>query len=520
MMSRDRAVQHLEVARQAIAERRFADAYDACEQAVRADPSFAEAHANLGSSARLLLREGEAIDHLRTALKLDPQHPSIWNLLATILKNCGELDDAIDAYAHAAALSPGDESFHSNQLYTILFRHAGDPEHVAAEHFAWGRRATASVRQYTHQESRGRSPAQRLRVGYVSPHFHNHAVNFFVEPILENHDHRAVEVFCFSDSDRRDATNARLRSYADVWRDVLAVPDERVAEQIHADRIDVLVDLAGHLGRNRLMVFARRPAPVQVTYIGYQATTGLPCMDWRVSDSHCDPPGMTERYHTERLLRVEPCFFVYRPSASSPDEGPLPALANGHVTFVCQNNFAKVSPQCIALWADVLRAVPKSKLAVLVPDAPEPREKLLRAFGDLDIATPRIQLLPRASRLDYLRRCNEIDIALDPTPFNGHTTTCDALWMGVPIVTLSGNAYVSRYGGSALRGVGLEEWIASSPEQYVQIARDWAAQLPALASLRASLRERLRTSPVTDGIGFARRWEAAMRSAWADRATR
>jgi predicted O-linked N-acetylglucosamine transferase (SPINDLY family) len=352
-------------------------------------------------------------------------------------------------------------------------------------------------------------------VGYVSPYFTDHAVNFFVEPILRSHDRAQFEVFAYSDVAAPSATTHRLQSVVDHWRDTTHISDEQFSEQVRRDQIDILVDLTGHIGGSRLLAFARKPAPVQVTYIGYQNTTGMRAMDYRLTDDYADPLGHTEALHTEALVRLPRSFFCYLPSPDAPSVGPLPALRNGYVTFGSFNNFQKIHAEVLKAWADILRQVAGARLVMIVGHAPQAAERVHEFFASRGIERERVELVPRLSREEYLRRIASVDVALDPFPFNGHTTTCDCQWQGVPVVTLSGSTYLSRFGGSGLATLGLDDWIATSPEQYVAIAVAKAADLAGLATLRDSLRDRMAASALLDHAGFTRRLETAYRTLWA-----
>jgi predicted O-linked N-acetylglucosamine transferase (SPINDLY family) len=348
-----------------------------------------------------------------------------------------------------------------------------------------------------------------LSVGYVSAHFRRHAVAVFLEPVLAAHDHSAVRVFCYSDVRCPDEVTARFKAHADVWRDVAGLSDEQLAEQVRADRLDILVDLAGHIAGNRMLLFARKPAPIQVTYLGYQATTGLATMDYRLTDAVADPPGQTEAFHTEKLFRLPRAFFCYRPPMEMPPVSELPARSAGHVTFASMNNFAKVSPRCLALWARLLKAVPGSRLALLIAGGAPNAGRILPAFTQAGVDGSRIEFVGRLGLQQYLEMYRRIDILLDPMPFSGHTTTCDALWMGVPVVTLAGPAYVSRMTASVLAHLPLPELIAQSAEQYLAIAAGLATDLDRLADLRRRLRGMMQQSCISDAAGFARDLEAA-----------
>ena len=312
----------------------------------------------------------------------------------------------------------------------------------------------------------------------------------------------------------------RLRGLSDQWRDIAGKTDDRVAALIREDRIDILVDLAGHTAGNRLLVFARKPAPVQVTWLGYPNTTGLEAMDYRLTEAVSDPPGQTERWHSEELIRLPGTFSCYGPPAESPPVGPLPALEAGHVTFGCFNNLAKLTPPAIELWSQILREVPGARLLLKsrgLADL-ETAAGVREEFGRRGIEPARLEFNGQElSVTNHLALYNRVDLALDTFPYNGTTTTCEALWMGVPVVTLAGATHVARVGASLLTHLSVEELIADSPVGYVARCVDLAGDLPRLAEIRAGLRERMRASPLCDAPGFTRGFEDALRGMWRGR---
>jgi len=297
-----------------------------------------------------------------------------------------------------------------------------------------------------------------------------------------------------------------------VWRDSADWSDSELANRIRADQIDILVDLALHTNGNRLQVFARKPAPVQVTWLGYPGTTGLASMDYRLTDPYLDPPGERDAFYTEKSIRLPHCFWCYGPIRQAVEVSALPALSAGYMTFGCLNNFTKVSRAVLTLWASLLSAVPNSRLRIHMTR--DRQSKVIAQFAELGIEANRIRFAEKQPFVKYLEDYNRIDIALDPFPYAGGTTTCDALWMGVPTVTLRGHTAVGRGGVSILSNVGLTDWIAENPGQYVSIAKNKAADLPALAELRANLRERMRQSPLMDGKRFTDEMESAYRQMW------
>ncbi|HEY9843927.1 MAG TPA: hypothetical protein V6D23_25880 [Candidatus Obscuribacterales bacterium] len=355
-----------------------------------------------------------------------------------------------------------------------------------------------------------------LKIGYVSPIFRHHAAAFFIEPLLMAHDRQNYDVFCYSDVKTPDAMTRRLQSLAGNWRETHGLEHRALAELIHRDQIDILVDLAGHTAHNRLVVFALKPAPVQVTFRDYPNTTGLSTIDYRLTDAWADPPGLTERFHTEELVRLPLGFSCYLPP-ESPAVADLPALSSGYVTFGSFNNLCKLSPATLDLWAGVLRAVPGSRLllkSLALADAPTCQNFKAR-FAAQGIAAERLLLQGHSPTFrEHLDSYRQVDIALDPFPYNGTTTTCEALWMGLPVVTLAGSTHVARVGVSLLMSLGLKDWIANTQEEYIALARHLAADPAALKQIRAGMRACLRASTLCDAERFTRSVEAAYRTMW------
>jgi predicted O-linked N-acetylglucosamine transferase (SPINDLY family) len=495
---------------------RYREAAAELTLATRHDPKSALAWCNLAGALREAGELEAGVSAAIRAIELDPNMSYAHSNLGILLKALGRVDQAIAAYRRAIELSPDSPLQGSNLVYALNFDPSYDPDAIWAEHRRWGQTHTDPLTAASAPHTNDRSPDRRLRIGYVSAHFKDHAVNFFVEPILAHHDPAAAEIFCYANLDRGDQTTDRLKNYAQHWRPIAALSDEHVAQQIRADQIDILVDLSGHIAGNRLQVFAHKPAPVQVTYIGYQNTTGMAAMDYRLTDDWSDPPGTTDAFYTERLVRLPQSFFCYQPSADAPAVTPLPALERGYVTFGSFNNFAKITPQVLATWADILNRVSGSRLVLLADTAPSLAAHVRCAFAARGVAADRVELVARRPRGEYLRLINQVDIALDPFPFNGHTTTCDALWQGLPVVCLAGNTYPQRFGSSALVTLGMAELVAGSIGEYMQIAATLAADPERLAGLRATLRARMAASPLMDFAGFTRNLEAAYRRMWTD----
>jgi predicted O-linked N-acetylglucosamine transferase (SPINDLY family) len=397
-------------------------------------------------------------------------------------------------------------------LYTLNLLADQAPAEVAAEHRRWAQCHAAFPGAGGRLLAASGPSDRRLRVGYVSPDFVLHAVSFFILPILAAHDRNRWEVFCYSNARVADAVTGRIRGLAEHWRDIARLSDDAAAELIRRDGLDVLIDLAGHTAHNRLLVFARRPAPVQATWLGYPNTTGLPQIDYRLTDAVSDPPGTTEAWHSEKLWRLPGPFLCYEPPAVAPAVNALPADPADGVTFACFNNLAKINPELVGLWARLLRDVPGSRLLLKSPGlADPPTVAAVRArFAAAGVAGDRIGCDgTRLSVADHLGLYRGVDVALDAHPYNGTTTTCEALLMGVPVVTLAGQVHAARVGASLLTHLGRSEWIAATADAYVEIARGLAGDRSRLGAIRAELRAQLLRSPLCDAVGFTRRLESA-----------
>ena len=454
-----------------------------------------------------------AIEATTKAVELAPDSAEAHDALGGELQWTGQMPAAMEQFRLALQIDPTHQSAHSKLVYSMLMQDGFSPAEILAEHVEWSRRQTGTIIPLRRPRNMP-DPNRRLRIGYVSPNFRSQAVSTFVLPILQHHDQTNIEIYCYSDVEVPDATTARYQSVAHQWRDTARLSDEELARQIRADRIDIVVELTGHIGKGRLRAMAYRPAPVQVGYIGYQGTTGVSAVDYIITDDWADPPGKSETNYVEKPYRLPGSFFVYAPTGDAPLVGPLPAKRAGYITFGCLNAVSKVTPRAVALWARVLLAVPGSRMHVLSTRCAATDYRLLSEFSAAGIFVDRLVLLQRSSPAAYFRRYNAIDIALDPVPFNGHTTTCDAAWMGVPTVTLSGKIYAHRYGGSALRNLNLPDLVTGSENAYVVAAVGLASDLDRLTQLRSSLRFTMQQSLITNGPAFTRNLEAAYRDMW------
>jgi predicted O-linked N-acetylglucosamine transferase (SPINDLY family) len=482
-------------------------------RALELKPNDAQLHNNLGAVLCGQDKLDEAVACYRRALELKPDFAKAQNNLGAALKDQGMLDEAIACWRRALELKPDYAEAHSNLAYAQMFCPGCDARTLYEECRRWNHRHAAPLARLVQPHGNERSPERRLRVGYVSPDFRDHCQSFFTAPLFSRHDREKFEIVCYADVVRCDGGTERLCRDADAWRSITGLDDERVAQSIRDDRIDVLVDLTMHMARNRLLVFARKPAPVQVSWLAYPGTTGLSSIDYRITDRYLDPPGLDGPYYAEESVRLPDSFWCYDPLSGEPAVNSLPAAEKGYVAFGCLNNFCKVNPPVLKIWAAVLKAVDRSRLTILSAEGTHRRHTLdlLAAEG---VAPDRVTFVARQPRRQYLTYYHGIDIALDTIPYNGHTTSLDSLWMGVPVVTLVGTTVVGRAGVCQLMNLGLPDLIASTPEQYVQVAATLAHDLPRLRQLRATLRQRMQASPLMDGPRFARNIEAAYREMW------
>lgn len=493
---------------------RHAEAHATLARAVEMEPHNASPWNYLGALFYDLGQLDKARPAFVRAIELRPGYADAHGNLASVLKAAGDIEAAISGYRSALACDPGNRAMHANLAYALTFA-TDDAATIRAEAEAYSARHEAPwlAQAVTHANSPER--ARRLRIGYVSPDFRQHCQALFMTPLLAHHDHRAFEIVCYSTTSRPDDVTRRLASYADLWRDVREFDDERLARQIRDDGIDILVDLTMHMDGARRLVFARRPAPVQVAWLAYPGTTGSAAIGWRLTDPWLDPPGVpgVDAQYTERSLRLPDSFWCYDAQASGVEVSALPALAVGHVTFGCLNNPCKLTDATLALWSGVFAALPDARLVLLAPEG-EARAKLAARLASHGVQAARVRFVGMQAREDYLRTWSQIDIALDTVPYNGHTTSLDAFWMGVPVPTRVGRAVAGRAGLSLLANLGLRDLAAHSDAEYVAIVTALARDLPRLAALRAGLRERMTASPLMDGARFARAVEGAYRQMW------
>jgi protein O-GlcNAc transferase len=508
------AAGHYKLGDALLALRRYNAAIAAYDSAIRFKPDYFEALSNRGNALMSQGRPDAALASYETAMRIKPDLAAGHYNLGTALQALSRFDAAIASYETAIRLQPDYTKPHSNLVMCLHYQPDNDEEVILKA----ARRFAAKI-QTKPRSSFGNTgePDRRLRIGYVSGDLYRHSVADYLSPVLGHHDPAAVEVFCYSNSHTTDDITDRLRASAHHWRNVAGLPDAAAAAQIIADGIDILVDLSGHTNGNRLPVFAGRAAPVQAAWLGFWGTTGLPAMDYILSDEDTIPPGH-ERYYSERVLRLPGGRFCYQPPAYAPSPVSPPSLTGGGTTFGSFNNLAKIGPEVIRLWAQVLHAVPGSRLLLkwkTLASAPV-RQELAAAFMAAGIAADRLVLRGGSPHEAMLAEYGDVDIALDPFPFSGGVTSCEALWMGVPVVTLPGPSAASRQTLGFLRAIGQRDWVARSQGDYIHAAAALAEDKKRLAERRAVQRQRMALSPLCDGGGFTRKLEAAYQTMWRD----
>jgi predicted O-linked N-acetylglucosamine transferase (SPINDLY family) len=478
-----------------------------CRMRLAAVPNDTDALYHL--SGVLLSRQhfSDGIACLRRILALNPRHLNAWIDLGCAVKKLGDIEQALDCFRQALTIDPASAIASDNYLFALLFTPRQSPAEIFAAHRRWGMALPIAPKAGLQPLPAG----EKIKIGYISPDFREHSVASFFEPLLAAHDRHAFQITCYHSHDVEDQVTARLRQSADQWRTIADMDDETAAAVIRRDGIHILVEMAGHTAWNRLELLNLRPAPLQVTWLGYPHSTGLASVDYRISDGCADPLGSSELLHTEQLWRIAAPFLCFMQPENAPPVAPLPAERNGFVTFCSFNNFAKVNDEVIALWREILDELPEARL-------------LLKSevFADEVTAANIIQLsgLPRErliligttpDRGAHLALYGQVDIALDTFPYNGTTTTCEALYMGVPVVTLRGEHHAARVGGTLLEAVGTPELMAENRANYVAAAVSLAQDLPKLRQLRAGLRGMLEGSALMDRHGFAVKIEAAYR---------
>ena len=493
------------------------DAIQYFKNVIKIKPDYAEAHANLGFMYAHIGELSEALDSYQKSIQCNPDNAVAHNNLGNLFKDRCEHDKAIWHYEKALTIQPDYADAHSNLLLCINYLTEVSPSEIFEAHKKWQEQQAPDLAGKIQSYANDLSTDRRLRIGYISPDFRDHSVARFLEPVLIKHDKNKFEIYAYSNVKIEDRTTARFRRLTNHWRDISTSDTEAAVTQIRDDMIDILVDLAGHTANNSMPVLVRKPAPVQVTYLGYPATTGLSTMDYRLTDAAADPPGLTDEYYTERLIRLPHGFLCYQPSAETLAINDLPSQTAGFVTFACFNNQAKINNTLIKLWQKILAELPGARLLLKSHQLSDLsiRTSVQKRLADMGITLDRVEMVGwLESFSQHMDIYNKTDIALDTYPYNGTTTTCEALWMGIPVITLAGKSHHSRVGTSILTSAGITEFITETPDDYVDIAVNLARDTAKLARIRHTLRERISESPLTDAGQFTLDLENAYEQMW------
>lgn len=486
------------------------------QRAITIAPEFFAFHHNLANTLLKANKYEKAYDSIKRAIELEPDNPLGYHTLGMIQISI-DVESAIDSFRKGLILDPENSGLHSALLLALNYLPNISANSLFQEHLQYASNHASKASQIFHSPRKldKGSPAPKLRIGYVSADFNHHAAGYFIEPVFKHHNKQAFKIYAYYNGTKNDGRTQRLRSYADKWRDIANLTDEEVSQQVRNDNIDILVDLSGHTNAHRLLVFSRKPAPVQISWLGYPNTTGLDTIDYYFTDNIASKEE-DGRYFSEELYPLKHGFSCYMPDNNAPRIGPLPAATNRWVTFASLHNLSRLNNEVIALWSKVIRSIPGSRLMILRHDITEStRYRLTSQFAIHGVGKERLMLLKKPRHGDWhMAAYHDVDISLDTFPWSGHTTACEALWMGVPVITLAGVAHASRRVASVLTQVGMSELIATSDMQYVNAACNLASNLPHLAKLRANLRARMRDSILCDASGFTATLERAYQDIW------
>lgn len=491
-----------------------AQAEEMAKKTLELNPNLVEAHGNLGNVYKKQGNYEKAEFHFKEALKLEPDQAKVLYHLGATLLFSNRHKEASEHLRKAVEINPEFYQSHSSLVYALNYIEQQDQQHVFEEHRQWGTQHSAGIQEegwpWIERDLR-----KKLRIGFVSPDFRAHVVALFIQQLFKHYDKNQFEFYGYAEVENPDGYTSTFMNLLDGWRSTIGVPDQEVYQTIKNDHIDILIDLAGHSAGNRLKVFSMKPAPIQVSYLGYINTTGLQEMDYRFCDAYVNPH-KTQAYYTEQLIHLPGSFSCYEPINPSPPVAETPGLTNQYVTFGCFNNTNKLTPGTIRVWSELLKELPSSKLLLKSSHLNDPQtiERFKVQFLEQGVKEEQLIFEGSSEIYEYLASYNKIDIALDPFPHNGGTTSHDLLWMGVPMITLEGDRYVSRFGLSILTNLGYPEWIASNEKEYIHKASALASDLDALNTIRLGLREKMNTSPLCDGTTFSRNFERTLRSLW------
>jgi len=492
----------------------LASAQAALDRYLQAQPDDRAALMVLGEIHFLANRLDEATGCVERVLAGDPHAPGAHGLLANIFRNQARHRDALRHYELAILHDRNPVLAFQNLLFFMMCGADFSAADIHAKHREFARRFEQPLLSAPPAFRNVPDPGRRLRLGYVSPEFRSNVVGQYMQPILENHDRAQFEIHGYFTGPRHDSVTERIASLVDHWHDVAALSDEELAALVRSHQIDILVDLCGHGPGGRILALARRPAPVQVNYLDYSATTGMSSTDYRLTTEYCDPSGASEQYYSEKLYRLKDTYWTYNPSLRLP-VSELPMKSNGCATFGSFNLYYRITTQVLDLWARVLQAIPRSRLLIVGVPPGSTQAALLERLERAGIARERIFIHGVVPYQQYNELLGAVDIALAPFPYNGATTVMDCLWNGLPVVAKAGaETFTTRLGCSVLAAMGLSEWIAADEDEYIRIAAGLASDAPRLSELRRTLRQKLERSPMRDFPGFTRELESAYRNMW------
>ena len=479
-------------------------------------PDYSEAYTNLGVVLQKLGKFDEAENHHRKAIFFNPKNVSAYINLGVTLKELYRFEEAVENYDKAIKLNPNSSTAYTNKNFCLNYSANLSPTFIYQQHLEFGKQFGNKQNNNLFALKKRIISKEKLRIGYVSGDFRNHSIVYFFEPLLNYHDANMFETFCYYNNNIFDNFTEIIKNKTDNWRNIFSVSDVDVSNIIKNDNIDILIDLSGHTGQNRLKLFALKPAPIQITWLGYPNTTGLSEIDYRFTDLITDPIGITDKFYTEKLYRLPVGFLCYKGNNSVSLPNNIPQIENRFVTYGSFNNFLKVTPEVIKVWSKILKSSQTSRLILKGSDINQNAFQHIETFAKEGVSQDRVsfyQNLPKIS--EHLELYNSVDIALDTFPYNGVTTTCEALWMGVPVITLLGKQHASRVGASILTNVGLENFIANDIEGYIEMATTFANKIDLLKKMRKGLRKKMLKSSLCNGSIFAKEIEKAYKAIWA-----
>lgn len=496
--------------------KRFDEAEAMAKKTLELAPDLFEAHGNLGNVYKNQGNYEKAEFHFKEALRSKSDDPKLLYHLGATLLFSNRAKEAAEHLKRSMEIDPQFHFSHSSYVYALNYFEEPTKKEIFEAHCVWDKQQGKGIKDNTWNWVE-RNPDKKIRVGFVSPDFRAHVVALFIQQLFKHYDRERFDFYGYAEVANPDGYTSKFMSLLDGWRTTIGMTDKMVYKTIKKDQIDILIDLAGHSAGNRLIVFSMKPAPVQVSYLGYINTTGLDTIDYRLADAWVNPEE-SQQYYSEKLYRLPDSFTCYEPINPCPDVTETPALKNGYITFGCFNNTNKLTPKVIKLWSQLLKEIPNSGLRLKSSHLADvdTQKRFLKLFKEHGIKEGRIQFEGPSEIFDYLAAYSRIDIALDPFPHNGGTTSHDALWMGVPMISLEGDRYVSRFGVTILNNLGYPEWIAGDLASYIDIAKKLSSDIHELNNIRLNLRRKMASSPLCDGPSFAKHFGTALKTIWKD----